>query len=170
MKTNGNGNGKTPSVMEECNTPELSNTKTTRFLDDEYPTLHSGAFRDSKGFSISRNPSKTSNLVAKSGKLANDINVPYDSEGHTVSENESASEWETDDEESLLAQSRIETEKELVMLNAELESLNCNAASHIEVKGDSQQLKSILRRNSNKPCTELKGKIKIKSYKIYSSL
>ena len=118
-------------------------------MDDEYPTLHSGASRDRKNIpSKNYRSGKLSNFVENTNNCVNGGKLSYNSEDHTISENESASEWETEDEECLYTQRRFDTVQELRHLDAECDGLN--SSTHLEFESKKHSLpKSILRRKCN---------------------
>ena len=127
-------NKKTAHAIQKRNDQELSNPKTTRFLDDEYPTLHSGASRYQKSISSDDYRSgNLSNVVRNTKHRANSVKLHYDSEGHTISENESASEWETEDEEFLCTQRNFDTVPELEQLDTQRDGLIHNSIAHFEL-------------------------------------
>ena len=143
--------------MQERNDQEIFNLKTTRFLDDEYPTLHSGVSRDQKIISSNNYRSgKLSNHVGNTKHRANNEKIPCDSDGYTISENESASEWETEDEECLYTKRRFDTVQELGHSDTQCEGLKDNSITHLEFESDNySQPKSILRRKCNDPESKL---------------
>ena len=104
-------NNKTGQATLERNNQELSKPKTTRFLDDEYPSLTTGASKNPKNVPKNYQSGKLSNFVGNTKKCANSGELSYNSDGHTISENESASEWETEDEESLHSQKSYELQQ-----------------------------------------------------------
>ena len=104
-------NNKTEHDRLVRNNHELSTPKTTRFLDDEYPSLTTGASKNPKNVSKNYQSGKLCNFVGNAKKCANSGELSYNSDGHTISENESASEWETEDEESFYSQKSYESQQ-----------------------------------------------------------
>ena len=122
-------------------------TKNIRFLDDEYPTLYSDA--SSREQKCSNQSTDTANITGHSRKVVDRNIFSYDSEARTISETESASEWETDDEELTTKYDEdLDIENELKILNSQFEDIGLNVgASDIKYVSESNSHpKSILRR------------------------
>ena len=140
------------NIAQECNVSQISNVKTTRFLDDEYPTLHSGASRNQKKAANDDSHSyKASNMIASIRSVPSNVS-PNHSEGYQISENESASEWETEDEDYLCSQNKLEIEEVPVRGGAQVEYPKTNYDTTHEHHSQSNSCpKSILRRKSGDP-------------------
>ena len=131
-------------------TSGVSSSKGIRFLDDEYPTLSSGVSSHVKnGACKNLLQSNIANKDKISDQKLHCDSVSYDSEGRTVSEIESASEWETDDEDNSYRQCIPDIKLEKQVLDATSENKS-NETRKIEfISRNYSQPKSILRTSQN---------------------
>ena len=148
--------------------------KTIRFLDDEYPTLASvSSTKDHKASTKINSPQGVSSEDVKSKSTIENTCSKFRKGGYSYGEHDSASEWETDDDESFSPEQKCNAEDESQNLNTHLSNLDIGDTSSAELqyKDDFKGKLILQRKNSNYP-TELEngGKIRINDYLIYDKL
>ena len=125
-----------------------SGVKTTRFLDDEYPSLGFTGLSNRKREPNNRNKNQIVSTTARHDKYIKERSLSDENNYHHSKDIDSASEWETDNEE-LNSRSSLIDEKEVHKINSNLQSLNFQDDSRFEITSQNySQPKSILRRIS----------------------
>ena len=154
--------------------PIIVKPKTIRFLDDEYPTLSS--VLSTKDHKASAKINSSSNIPPEDVKSKSTIEntcSKFRKGGYSYGEHDSASEWETDDDDSFSPEQKCDAEDESQNLNTHLSNLDIGDTSSAELqyKDDFKENPILQRKNSNCP-TELEngGKIRINDYLIYDKI
>ena len=158
--------------MSEINlVPNKSDIKSTRFLDDEYPSLGCNGLPDRKKESNRRYKKPGISSGAEDNDIyVNSSNLSKEAKLQNIKDIDSASEWETDNEDQN-SRSSFNEEKEIVNLNVhlsqQLDNLIIKELSQHELSCEScPQPKSILRRISTEITTskEQTGKVDHQDY------
>ena len=154
--------------------PIIVKPKTIRFLDDEYPTLASVlSTKDHKASTKINSPQNVSLEDVKSKSTIENTCREFSKAGYSYGEHESASEWETDDDDSFSSEQKCHDEDELQYLNTHLSNTDIGDTSSVELeyKDDFKGKPILQRKNLNYP-TELKncGKIRINDYPVYDKI
>ena len=125
-----------------------SGVKTTRFLDDEYPSLGFTGLPNRKREPNNRNKNQIVSTTARHDKNVKERSLSNETNNHHSKGIDSGSEWETDNEDSNSKSSLID-EKEVLKINSNLKNLNFQDNSRFEITSQNySQPKSILRRIS----------------------
>ena len=121
--------------------------KTTRFLDDEYPSLGFTGLPNCKREPYKSNKNQIVSTTTRHDKYVKERSLSNETNHHSK-DIDSASEWETDNEESN-SKSSLTDEKEVLKINSNLQNLNFQDSSRFEFTNQNySQPKSILRRIS----------------------
>ena len=154
--------------------PIIVKPKAIRFLDDEYPTLASvSSTKDHKASTKINSPQGVSSEDVKSKSTIENTCSKFSKGVYSYGEHESASEWETDDDDSFSSEQKCHAEDELQYLNTHLNNIDIGETRSVELqyKDDFKENPISQRKHSNHPI-ELKncGKIRINEYPIYDKI
>ena len=141
------------TVTQDVTSPS-SVTKNLKFLDEEYPTLNfGGTLGNEKGMSKCLNKAKDSLFKDEQSLKHHDCERSrHNPKSRTISENESGSDWETD-EENLLSHTNLDIDKEFQDLNTPF--WNIGALDMKFVRENNSHPKSILRKRLEKSDPEM---------------
>ena len=156
--------------MEVSLIPNKSSIRGTRFLDDEYPSLGCNSLPDRKKESNHRHKNEDASGVGNKIKNINSSNLSKEAKIPNTKDNDSASEWETENED-VNSRSTLKEEKQIVNFNAQKKDKNhIEEASQLKFTCENcPQPRSILRRISNeaKCDKEQTGKFKQRENSYY---
>ena len=148
--------------------PIIVKPKTIRFLDDEYPTLASvSSTKDHKASTKINSPQGVSSEDVKSKSTIENTCSKISRGGYSYGEHESASEWETDDDDSFPSEQKCHAGDELQYLNTHLSNIDIGDTRSVQLQyKDDFKENPILQRKSSNYAIEMKncGKIRIDEY------